>query len=78
MHSACASANGGGLFDLNPPAGCLLANANSGGDNVHRLVLGALVGADCGASRIPSELKRGLAHAEATEREICEQLRFCW
>ena len=50
---------------------CLLANANAGGENVHRgLVLGALVGAHVGASRIPDELKSGLHHAAAIGKEV--------
>jgi len=50
---------------------CLLANANAGGENVHRgLVLGALVGAHVGAAAIPQELKDGLLHAREIEREI--------
>lgn len=50
---------------------CLLANANAGGENVHRgLVLGALVGAHVGASAIPHELKAGLHHASAIHDEI--------
>ena len=49
----------------------VLANANAGGENVHRgLVLGALVGAHVGASAIPSELKAGLRHADAIDDEI--------
>ena len=49
----------------------LLANANAGGENVHRgLVLGAVLGAQVGASGIPSELKAGLHHREAIEAEI--------
>ena len=51
--------------------GCLLANANAGGENVHRgLVLGALVGAQVGARAIPDELKRGLKHSAEIEKEI--------
>ena len=49
----------------------VLANANAGGENVHRgLVLGALLGAQAGASGIPSELKAGLRHRAAIEAEI--------
>lgn len=49
----------------------LLANANAGGENVHRgLVLGALMGAQVGASRIPQRLKEGLFHSSELEREI--------
>ena len=47
------------------------ANANAGGENVHRgLVLGALVGAQAGASGIPEALKAGLHHRAAIEAEI--------
>ncbi|MDH3591312.1 MAG: ADP-ribosylglycohydrolase family protein [Planctomycetota bacterium] len=46
------------------PEAALLANANAGGDNVHRnMVLGLLVGA-------PSALRDGLADRDALEREI--------
>ena len=49
----------------------LLANANSGGENVHRgLVLGALAGAAAGVAAIPDDLKQGLLHAEAIGAEI--------
>ncbi|EOD34046.1 hypothetical protein EMIHUDRAFT_228899 [Emiliania huxleyi CCMP1516] len=49
----------------------LLANANAGGENVHRgLVLGALMGAQVGASGIPAELKAGLYHHDAIAAEI--------
>ena len=52
---------------------CLLANANAGGENVHRgLVLGALVGAHVGASSIPAELKSNLFNAAAIDKEIDE------
>jgi len=50
---------------------CLLANANAGGENVHRgLVLGALMGAQVGSSGIPSELKTGLVHSAEIKLEI--------
>ena len=50
---------------------CLLANANAGGENVHRgLVLGAIVGANVGSRAIPDELKRGLHHSAQIEQEI--------
>jgi ADP-ribosyl-[dinitrogen reductase] hydrolase len=50
---------------------CVLANANAGGENVHRgLVLGALIGAHTGAASIPDELKKGLRHAKEIEAEI--------
>ena len=49
----------------------ILANANAGGENVHRgLVLGALLGAQVGASGIDAELKAGLHHSAALEAEI--------
>jgi len=49
----------------------VLANANAGGENVHRgLVLGALLGAQAGAKQIPAELKSGLKHSPALEQEI--------
>jgi len=51
----------------------LLANANSGGENVHRgLVLGALIGAEWGASKIPAELKAGLHFSAAVDAEIAD------
>lgn len=47
----------------------LLANANAGGDNVHRgMVLGMLVGA--ASDSVPDDLKEGLADAEAIANEI--------
>ena len=40
----------------------LLANANVGGENVHRgCVLGALLGAHSGVERLPPQLVDGLA-----------------
>eukprot|EP00443_Scrippsiella_acuminata_P046663 CAMPEP_0115351490 /NCGR_PEP_ID=MMETSP0270-20121206/97020_1 /TAXON_ID=71861 /ORGANISM="Scrippsiella trochoidea, Strain CCMP3099" /LENGTH=149 /DNA_ID=CAMNT_0002773639 /DNA_START=105 /DNA_END=550 /DNA_ORIENTATION=- len=49
----------------------VLANANAGGENVHRgLVLGAVLGAQAGSAGIPQELKSGLRHAEALAEEI--------
>lgn len=49
----------------------LLANANAGGENVHRgLVLGALMGAHVGKSGIPEDLRNGLYHAAGLEAEI--------
>lgn len=51
----------------------VLANANAGGENVHRgLVLGAILGAEAGASNIPKDLKSGLRHSAAIEKEIQE------
>jgi len=53
-------------FDLE---GALLANANAGGDNVHRgMVLGLLVGA--AADRVPSSLTTGLVDHAALATEI--------
>eukprot|EP00931_Biecheleriopsis_adriatica_P101727 TRINITY_DN76808_c0_g1_i1.p1 TRINITY_DN76808_c0_g1~~TRINITY_DN76808_c0_g1_i1.p1 ORF type:complete len:382 (+),score=77.25 TRINITY_DN76808_c0_g1_i1:50-1147(+) len=50
---------------------CALANANAGGENVHRgLVLGALLGAQAGAAGIPDDLKKGLKHWMTIEKEI--------
>ncbi len=47
----------------------LLANANSGGDNVHRgMVLGLLVGA--ASEDIPSHLKEGLTASDELQSEI--------
>lgn len=47
----------------------LLANANAGGDNVHRgALLGLLLGASC--ESFPERLKNGLREKEALEREI--------
>ena len=44
----------------------LLANANSGGENVHRgAILGCAMGAAAGDAALPAEMKTGLAaHAE--------------
>jgi len=59
-------------FDLEA---ALLANANAGGDNVHRgMVLGLLVGA--ASDEVPSSLKAGLIdHAElAAEIEAFAKL----
>jgi len=51
----------------------VLANANAGGENVHRgLVLGAILRAQVGASGIPQDLKQGLKHFDALDREIRE------
>jgi ADP-ribosylglycohydrolase len=47
----------------------LLANANIGGDNVHRgMLLGMIAGA--GTNSIPDRLKRGLADNASIENEI--------
>jgi len=49
----------------------LLANANCGGENVHRgCVLGAVLGAHHGESRIPAHLKDGLYDAATIRKEI--------
>lgn len=41
----------------------VLANANTGGENVHRgIVLGALLGAEAGLSGIPVKWIHGLKH----------------
>ena len=48
---------------------CVLANANAGGDNVHRgILLGMLAGA--ANDEIPQDLKEGLLHFKAIEQEI--------
>ena len=47
----------------------LLANANAGGDNVHRgMVLGLIVGA--AQDELPDDLRRGLSDYEALQSEI--------
>jgi len=49
----------------------LLANANVGGENVHRgCVLGALLGAHLGERRIPAHLKEGLHDFQPLSAEI--------
>lgn len=49
----------------------LLANANCGGENVHRgIILGALLGAEAGESNIPEHLKTGLRDYAAISAEI--------
>lgn len=49
----------------------LLANANTGGENVHRgIVLGALLGAQAGESGIPDHLKKGLKDYAKIHEEI--------
>jgi hypothetical protein len=48
----------------------LLANANAGGDNVHRgMILGLLAGAS--NTEIPDELKSGLLAYNELKNEIC-------
>lgn len=50
---------------------CAFANANAGGENVHRgLVLGALLGAQAGAHGIPDDLKSGLKNSRKIANEI--------
>lgn len=49
----------------------LIANANIGGENVHRgAVLGAILGARVGDQHLPEELKSGLYQKELLEKEI--------
>jgi len=49
----------------------LLANANCGGENVHRgCVLGAVLGAYHGEKGIPAHLKDGLHDSAAIRKEI--------
>jgi len=49
----------------------LLANANCGGENVHRgCLIGALLGAYHGESAIPEHLKHGLYESRALAKEI--------
>lgn len=49
----------------------LLANANIGGENVHRgAVLGAILGAHAGDEELPFELKDGLFEKNAITQEI--------
>jgi len=51
--------------------GCLLANANTGGENVARgQTLGALLGCAFGASRIPKHLKEGLVGSANIAKDI--------
>jgi len=48
---------------------CVLANANAGGDNIHRgILLGMLAGA--ANDEIPLDLKEGLKHYEVIKEEI--------
>eukprot|EP00546_Thalassionema_frauenfeldii_P009559 CAMPEP_0178908454 /NCGR_PEP_ID=MMETSP0786-20121207/7933_1 /TAXON_ID=186022 /ORGANISM="Thalassionema frauenfeldii, Strain CCMP 1798" /LENGTH=371 /DNA_ID=CAMNT_0020580361 /DNA_START=212 /DNA_END=1327 /DNA_ORIENTATION=+ len=57
-----------------PPSSCwegLLANANNGGENVHRgSILGAVLGAQAGEENLPDQLKEGLHDRAALEQEI--------
>eukprot|EP01079_Euglenida_sp_SAG-EU17-18_P007109 gene7109-6728_t len=49
----------------------LLANANNGGENVHRgAVLGALLGVHAGMEAIPKELVQGLHGSAQIAEEI--------
>lgn len=49
----------------------MLANANTGGENVHRgIVLGALLGANVGEKAIPEHLKVGLKDYASIKQEI--------
>lgn len=49
----------------------MLANANCGGENVHRgCVLGSLLGAYHGEKGIPQHLKDGLHDSKAIQMEI--------
>lgn len=51
----------------------LLANANVGGENVHRgSILGAILGARASNERLPQELKGGLFNRQELEKEIDE------
>lgn len=50
---------------------CLLANANTGGENVARgQTLGALIGCAIGSSRIPAHLKEGLVNSASISSDI--------
>lgn len=49
----------------------LLANANGGGESVHRgMLVGALLGCAHGSSKMPKHLKKGLVNSVVIEREI--------
>jgi ADP-ribosylglycohydrolase len=49
----------------------LLANANVGGENVHRgAVMGAILGARVGDEQLPPEMKDGLYDKVAISKEI--------
>lgn len=49
----------------------LLANANCGGENVHRgILLGAVLGAEVGEAKIPEHLKTGLKDYSSISAEI--------
>jgi len=50
---------------------CILANANAGGDNVHRgIILGMLAGA--ASDQIPQALKEGLKEYHLIQKEITD------
>lgn len=49
----------------------IVANTNVGGENCHRgAAIGAVLGAHCGASAIPADLKEGLHDYKAIKDEI--------
>ena len=51
----------------------LLANANSGGENVHRgALLGALLGANAGYEQLPTKMVTGLYDKDKIKVEIDE------
>jgi ADP-ribosylglycohydrolase len=51
----------------------LVANANVGGENVHRgSILGAILGARAGYNRLPSRLENGLYDKASLAKEIDE------
>ena len=53
------------------PRTALIANANVGGENVHRgAVLGALLGADAGLSSLDARLVAGLVAKHDIEKEL--------
>ena len=53
-----------------------LANANVGGENVHRgAILGAILGAYAGDEQLSKEMKDGLYEKEAIEKEIDDFVR---
>jgi ADP-ribosyl-[dinitrogen reductase] hydrolase len=60
----------------NKPWDALLANANVGGENVHRgSVMGAILGARASDSNLPSQLKEGLYHHQDIAQEIDDFVR---
>lgn len=51
----------------------LIANANVGGENVHRgSLLGAILGSRAGYDRLPLQLEKGLYEQEQLEKEVDE------